>query len=168
MISMNPSAPVCPVPAEQQPLNEYQELKESWFFRWATLGLRSYLTPILILWLLSWLVAAPVAAVSFPVAKYPVQFLLSAAAGAMVVPMLTLVRLYLGWIYICNRLSQETIFYEESGWYDGQCWQKPAEVWQRDRLIVNYEIRALLRRIQLTFIVVTSLLLANAMIWVFL
>ena len=87
---MNPSVPVCPVPAEQQPLNEYQELKESWFFRWATLGLRSYLTPILILWLLSWLVAAPVAAVSFPVAKYPVQFLLSAAAGAMVVPMLTL------------------------------------------------------------------------------
>jgi hypothetical protein len=165
---MNPSAPVCPVPAEQQPLNEYQELKESCFFRWATLGLRSYLTPILILWLLSWLVAAPVAAVSFPVAKYPVQFLLSAAAGAMVVPMLTLVRLYLGWIYICNRLSQETIFYEESGWYDGQCWQKPAEVWQRDRLIVNYEIRALLRRIQLTFIVFTSLLLANAMIWVFL
>jgi len=165
---MNPSASVCPVPAEQQPLNEYQELKESWFFRWATLGLRSYLTPILVVWLLSWLVAAPVAAVSFPFAKYPVQFLLSAAAGAMVIPLLTVVRLYLGWIYVCNRLSQETIFYEESGWYDGQCWQKPAEVWQRDRLIVNHEIRAWLRRIQLTFVVVASLLLADAMIWVFL
>lgn len=165
---MNSSAPVCPVPAEQQPLNEYQELKESWFFRWATLELPDYLKPILILWVLSWLVAAPVAAVSFPPAKYPIQFLLSGAAGAMVIPALTLVRLYLGWIYVCNRLFQETIFYEESGWYDGQCWQKPAEVLQRDRLIVNYQIRTLLRRIQLTFIILSSLLVADGLIWVFL
>lgn len=165
---MNSSAPVCPVPAEQQPINEYQELKESWFFRWATLELQAYLKPILVLWLLSWLIAAPVAAVSFPPARYPVQFFLSGAAGALVIPTLALIRLYLGWIYICDRLSQETVFYEESGWYDGQSWQKPAEVLQRDRLIVTYQIRFLLRRLQLTFIVVAALILADAMIWVFL
>lgn len=165
---MNSSAPVCPVPAEQQPINEYQELKESWFFRWATLELQAYLKPILVLWLLSWLIAAPVAAVSFSPARYPVQFFLSGAAGALVIPTLALIRLYLGWIYICDRLSQETVFYEESGWYDGQSWQKPAEVLQRDRLIVTYQIRFLLRRLQLTFIVVAALILADAMIWVFL
>lgn len=165
---MNSSAPVCPVPAEQQPINEYQELKASWFFRWATLELRGYLKPIVLLWGMSWFIAAPVAAVSFPPAKYPIQFFLSGAAGAMVIPSLALLRLYLGWIYICNRLSQETVFYEESGWYDGQVWQKPEEVLQRDRLIVTYEIRSTLRRLQLTFIVIASLLLADGMIWVFL
>ncbi len=165
---MNSSAPVCPVPTEQQPINEYQELKESWFFRWATLRLAGYLKPIVFIWGFSWLLAAPVAAVSFPAAKYPVQFFLSGAAGALVLPTLALIRLYLGWIYVRNRLSQETIFYEESGWYDGQCWQKPAEVLQRDRLIVTYEIRSILRRLQLTFIAIASLLLADGMIWIFL
>jgi Conserved in the green lineage and diatoms 27 len=165
---MNSSASVCPVPTEQQPINEYQELKESWFFRWATLELQGYLKPILLLWGLSWLIAAPVAAVSFPLAKYPIQFFLSGAAGAVLFPALALLRLYLGWIYICSRLSQETVFYEESGWYDGQAWQKPLEVLQRDRLIVNYELRPLLQRLKLTFIVILSLLLANGMIWIFL
>ncbi len=165
---MNSSAPVCPVPAEQQPINEYQELQESWFFRWATLELNHYLKPIVILWLLSWVIAAPVAVVSFPPAKYPIQFFLSASAGAFLLPTLALIRLYLGWIYVRNRLSQETIFYEESGWYDGQCWQKPEEVLQRDRLIVTYQIRAPLRRLQLTFVVIASLLFANALIWIFL
>lgn len=165
---MNSSAPVCPVPAEQQPINEYQELQESWFFRWATLKFSGYLKPIVTLWLLSWVIAAPVAAVSFPPAKYPIQFFLSGSAGAMVIPTLALIRLYLGWIYVCDRLSQETIFYEESGWYDGQSWQKPEEVLQRDRLIVTYQIRAPLRRLQVTFIVIASLLFADALIWIFL
>jgi Conserved in the green lineage and diatoms 27 len=165
---MNSSAPVCPVPAEQQPINEYQELKESWFFRWAMLDLRGYLKPIVLLWGVSWLIAAPVASVSFPLVKYPVQFFLSGAAGAMIIPSLALLRLYLGWIYICSRLSQAAVFYEESGWYDGQVWQKPEEVLQRDRLIVTYEIRSSLRRLRLTFMVIASLLLANGMVWIFL
>jgi hypothetical protein len=165
---MNSSVSVCPVPAEQQPINEYQELKESWFFRWATLELRGYLKPILVLWGLSWLIAAPVAAVSFPPAKLPWQFFLSGAAGAMVIPTLALTRLYLGWIYVQNRLSQPTVFYEESGWYDGQVWQKPEEVLQRDRLIVTYQIHSLVRRLQLTFLVMAALLLAESLIWIFL
>ncbi|MFN5863064.1 MAG: CGLD27 family protein, partial [Pseudanabaena sp.] len=28
----------CPVPKEQQPLNEYIELKEAFFYRWAKLA----------------------------------------------------------------------------------------------------------------------------------
>ncbi|MBF2001006.1 MAG: CGLD27 family protein [Synechococcales cyanobacterium M58_A2018_015] len=163
---MNSSAPVCPVPAEQQPINEYQELKESWFFRWATLDLRHYLQPLLLLWGLSWLIAAPVAATSFPIAKYPAQFVLSAAAGAMVIPVLALLRLYLGWVYVSNRLSQATVFYEESGWYDGQVWVKPEEVLQRDRLIVTYQIGSVLRRLQRTFVGIALLLLLGGLVWI--
>jgi hypothetical protein len=165
---MNSSAPVCPVPVEQQPINEYQDLNESWFFRWATLKLPSYLKPVLILWSLSWLVSGPVAASSFPIAKYPMQFFLSGAVGAMIIPGLALLRLYLGWVYVRDRLSQAEVFYEESGWYDGQVWIKPEEVLQRDRLIVTYQIQSILKRLRLTFAVLAVLFLGSGLIWIFL
>ena len=165
---MKSSAPVCPVPTEQQPINEYQDLKESWFFRWATVDLRAYLTPIAVLWSVSWFVVAPVAVVSFPFAKYPLQFLLSTSAGACLVPALALLRLYLGWVYVRDRLLKETIFYEESGWYDGQTWTKPEEVLQRDRLIVTYEIQPILKRLKRTFGLFLLLVLGGSLTWSFL
>lgn len=162
---MKPSAPVCPVPAEQQPINEYQELRESWFFRWATLDLRGYVQPIVVLWAMSWLVAGPVAVVSFPLAKHPMQFFLFGAAGAALLPILALLRLYLGWVYVRDRLSQAQVFYEESGWYDGQVWVKPDEVLQRDRLIVTYQIQSILDRLRWTFGVIALLFLGGGVVW---
>ncbi|MEB3357153.1 MAG: CGLD27 family protein [Synechococcales bacterium] len=162
---MNSPASVCPVPAEQQPINEYQDLKESWFFRWASLDLPDYLKPMLVLWGLSWVVVGPVAAVSFPVSRFPLQFALSGAAGACIIPILALVRLYLGWVYIGDRLGRETIFYEESGWYDGQTWTKPPEVLQRDRLIVAYQIKPMLVRLRRTLGIIGLGLLLEAIAW---
>jgi Conserved in the green lineage and diatoms 27 len=164
---MKSSAPICPVPPEQQPINEFQELRESWFFRWVTLDLHSYLKPILILWLLSWLLVGPVVSISFPFAKYPARFLLSGAAGSSILPILALLRLWLGWNYVRDRLLKPEIFYEESGWYDGQTWKKPEEVLNRDRLIVVYQIQPLLKRLQRTFGVMTLLLFAGSLAWNF-
>ncbi|GAB4383927.1 MAG: CGLD27 family protein [Elainellaceae cyanobacterium] len=165
---MPSSAPVCPVPTEQQPINEYQELRESWFFRWATLDLWGYLKPIGLLWSISWLVAGPVSAVSFSPAKFPGQFILFGAAGATVLPLLALVHLYLGWIYVRDRLAKPKVAYEESGWYDGQVWTKPDEVLQRDRLIVTYQIQSILKRLQLTFVAIGLLFLVGGITWQFL
>ncbi len=149
---------VCPVPSEQLPINEYGELKDSWFFRWATLSHLPYHRPTLLLWLLSWSVAGPVAAVSFAPDRQPLPFVLSAAAGAAVVPVLTLIQLYSGWIYVYNRLDSDAIPYEESGWYDGQVWRKPDEVLQRDRLIVAYELKPLLKKLRRTLLLIGLLL----------
>ncbi len=165
---MPSSAPVCPVPTEQQPINEYQELKESWFFSWATLDSQGFIKPIAILWTLSWLVAGPVAATSFHIAKHPAQFLIFGSAGAMVIPLLALLRLYLGWVYVCDRLSKATIFYEESGWYDGQEWTKPEEVLQRDNLIVSYQLKSVLQRLKMTFGVILALFILGGVLWMFL
>lgn len=162
---MPSSAPVCPVPTEQQPINEYQQLTESWFFRWATLERWAYLKPIGVLWSLSWLVSGPVAATSFSPAKHPVQFFLFGAAGSMVVPLLALLQLYLGWVYVRDRLAQPVVPYEESGWYDGQVWTKPEEVLQRDRLIVTYQIQSILQRLKWTFGTIVLLFLAGAVGW---
>jgi hypothetical protein len=161
---MKSSTPVCPVPAEQLPINEYQDLRNSWYFRWATLDLMAYLKPIVILWVMSWGVVGPVASVSFPVTKHSLQFILSGAAGSCLFPLLAILRLYLGWNYVKSRLLQDTIFYEESGWYDGQTWTKPDEVSQRDRLIVSYQIQPILSRLHLTLIILGGFLLSSGLL----
>jgi hypothetical protein len=162
---MMDSTSVCPVPAEQQPLNEYQDLRGSWFYGWAARSWLNYLKPFFVLWLLSWAVVGPVAAVSFPLARSPVHFVLSASAGAFLLPTFALTRLYLGWLYVRDRLYKDMVSYEESGWYDGQTWMKPPEVVQRDRLIVSYEIKPILKRLQQTFGVMMLFLLGEMIVW---
>jgi hypothetical protein len=144
------SSPPCPVPEEQRPINEYRSLVDSWFFGWATVGSIAYLRPIVLLWLASWVITAPVSAASFTPAKHPVQFFLVAAVAAGLLPILAMLRLYLGWSYIHHRLLNATVAYEESGWYDGQLWQKPPEIQSQDRLIAVYEVQPILRRLQIT------------------
>ncbi|AFZ25162.1 Protein of unknown function (DUF1230) [Cylindrospermum stagnale PCC 7417] len=159
------SVPNCPVPTEQQPLNEYEELKTSWLFRDSTLNWGEYIRKILWIWGLSWLLAGPVAAASFPPHKYISHFILCAAAGASVGVVLALVRLYLGWFYVRGRLYSSTVFYEESGWYDGQTWTKPESVLTRDRLIVTYSIKPILQRLQITFAGLAGIFLIGTIIW---
>ena len=165
---MESSVSVCPVPSEQQPLNEYEELKASGFFRTCTLDLREYITQLAWIWGGAWLVAGPVAAASFAPYKYTAQFILCGAAGASVGVILAVVRLYLGWSYVCARLMSPTIFYEESGWYDGQTWAKPMAVLTRDRLIVTYQVQPIVQRLQRTFGGLALLLLAGSLVWNFL
>ncbi|MBD2603027.1 CGLD27 family protein [Scytonema hofmannii FACHB-248] len=162
---INSSVSNCPVPAEQQPLNEYEELKISWLFRDCTLSWRDYIIKMVWIWGLSWVVAAPVAAASFTPNKYIAQFLLCGSGGASVGVILGLTRLYLGWSYVRDRLFSPVIFYEESGWYDGQTWTKPESVLMRDRLIVSYEIKPIIRRLQITSLCLAGLLVAGTIIW---
>lgn len=164
---MESSVSICPVPIEQQPINEYQELKESWLFRWGTLALRDYIIKLVWVWGWSWLVAGPVAAASFSPNKHLVQFMLCGGAGASVFLILMLLRLYLGWSYVRDRLLRETIFYEESGWYDGQTWTKPPEILTRDRLIVSYQVQPILLRLKRTFGILALFFVGGSLIWIF-
>jgi hypothetical protein len=159
------SAVTCPVPTEQQPLNEYQELQESGFFRWPTLTLPRYIRKLAWVWGWGWGVAGPVAAASFSPTKHPIQFFLVGAAGAGLFLLLTLLRLYLGWSYIHSRLANSTVLYEESGWYDGQSWEKPLEILTRDRLVVTYQVTPVLKRLQQTFISLAIVLGMGSLIW---
>jgi len=155
----------CPVPIEQQPLHEYEGLRFSWFGCWAALPWPKYLSIMVWVWGASWLVTGPIAAASFEPRRLPLQFFLSGAAGSSVVLLLILLRLYYGWIYVGNRLSQATVAYEESGWYDGQSWTKPEAILGRDRLIVTYQLRPVLRRLQFTLGCLSALLLGGGILW---
>lgn len=155
-----------PVPSEQQPLNEYLALKESFFFRWATLEVWPYVRGFLWVWLAWWLVTGPIAASSFPPHRSWFLFLAWASLGATLGTLLPWLQLFLGWSYVGDRLDCEQVLYEESGWYDGQTWQKPADQLLKERLIVTYEIRPLLLRLKFTAMTILLILIMLAIaIW---
>nr|XP_027079565.1 protein CONSERVED IN THE GREEN LINEAGE AND DIATOMS 27, chloroplastic-like [Coffea arabica] len=65
---------------------------------------------------------------------------------------LLVVRMYLGWAYVGNRLLSATVEYEETGWYDGQMWVKTAEVLARDRLLGSFSVKPVLSRLKNTLV----------------
>ncbi len=65
---------------------------------------------------------------------------MSAALGALLVVAVAVLRIYLGWAYVGDRLLSAAVEYEETGWYDGQIFVKPPEVLARDRLLGSYEV----------------------------
>ena len=82
--------------------------------------------------------------------------------SALVLPLLLLVRQWLGWTYVHRRLMRERITYEESGWYDGQEWEKPLEWREKDLLIAQHQVRPVLGRLLRAISVLAALLLWGA------
>ncbi len=159
------SVEFCPVPQEQQPIYEYQQMQDSWFSRWATLDDLNYGKKLA--WVGFWglLLAAPIAAASFHPFHHPTRLIISSIWGSCFLLTLVLIRLYIGWAYIRDRLNNDKIFYEESGWYDGQVWHKPTNMINRDRLIVVYEIAPILQRLQRTFWLIGGLIAISGVAW---
>jgi hypothetical protein len=155
----------CPVPLEQQPVNEYEVLKESWLCCWATLDSLSYTLKLFWVLVIGWLIVSPIAAASFSPLKKPVFFTLSSGLGAMLLVALVLSRILLGWYYIRDRLQAQKVIYEESGWYDGQIWEKPPEVLTRDRLIVTYQVDPILQRLKQTAFLLAGFISLDSLLW---
>jgi hypothetical protein len=82
--------------------------------------------------------------------------------AALVVPLLMLVRQWLGWTNLQKRLMATAIEYEESGWYDGQVWEKPVAWRQQDLLVATHEVRPVLLRLQQAMAITAALLLAGS------
>lgn len=158
----------CPVPPEQLPINQYQDMDESWFYRLGKCTRWSYYKPLFVLWCVSWVVAGPVAASSYAPAKALIPFVIWATIGALVGPLLVLLQIYVGWSHVGQRLRLQELPYEESGWYDGQVWVKPEEVLNRDRLILTYEVQPVLHRVRNTVGILLALGAGLVTIWQFL
>lgn len=145
------SRKICPVPFDQQPLNEFYLLKQSCFFSFFGFDLSKYIYSLLIICLVAIILYTPLilANINFTWNIFLFYELFCIICSLSIV----LIRLYLGWAYIVSRLFSSSIFYEESGWYDGQIWIKTPEMLTKDRLIGTYYVVPLLRRIKLTFII---------------
>lgn len=137
----------CPIPREQQPINEYQTLKNSFFFCWPCKHIKIYLLYLFITFLFGLFF---VFVFNFNIPFFVFDLLLNGLIAGNLLLLLDLIRNYVGWHYIGKRLLSATIFYEESGWYDGQLWVKSNEMLIQDRFIGMYEIKPILNRLKYT------------------
>nr|YP_009504713.1 hypothetical protein [Cyanophora biloba]AWW13832.1 hypothetical protein [Cyanophora biloba] len=140
----------CPIPTEQQPLNEYQTLNNSFLFYWPSQKLEIYIFYLSIIYLFGFLLSLTITINNGFYLSRPFDTILNAIIGGNFILILDLCRLYLGWFYICQRLLSATVSYEESGWYDGQVWVKTSEVLIKDRLVGIYQVRPILDRLKQT------------------
>jgi hypothetical protein len=114
------------VPSDQRPVNELKALREDWLYSWAQLPPSALLSRVGGLGAgVFALLGAPISNGTFDPARQPAEFALAAGAGTLAVVAVALVRIYLAWSYVGNRLLSATVEYEETGWYDGQLFVKP-------------------------------------------
>ncbi|WP_320676914.1 CGLD27 family protein [Prochlorococcus sp. MIT 1300] len=156
----------CPVPKDQIPLEEYLQLKRSWFFSWPTEAKKQLNQNLIISWLLILPLSFIVSNGSYNLKGDINSLILTSISYSFLLPILLLLRQLLGWRHLYNRLREETISYEESGWYDGQIWEKPQSWIEKDSMIAEYEIKPILDKLKysMTYFIlslITSIFFTN-------
>ena len=152
----------CPVPPEQRPLEEFQQLTESWFFRWPTSSGSELTRALAVSWVLVLPVCVLIASGDWTLRHEPIRLVLAGSVAGLVLPLLLLVWQWLGWTYVMKRLLSESVEYEESGWYDGQTWEKPLSWREKDLLIARHEVRPILGRLSWAMAMSAGLMLCGA------
>ncbi|PSS30707.1 Ycf36 family protein [Actinidia chinensis var. chinensis] len=156
------------VPFEQRPVNEYSSLKDGGLYSWGELNPGSFFIRLGGLWLATFTaLGVPIAAASFNPSKEPLRFVLAAGTGTLFLVSLIVLRIYLGWSYVGDRLLSAVIPYEESGWYDGQMWVKPPEILARDRLLGSYKVKPVIKLLKQTLVGTGALLVTAVFLFIF-
>ncbi len=149
----------CPVPKEQQPTNEFLELSNSLVFSWPKSN-KTLCLVLISIWILTFLLFLFISSGSVYFEKNFLKYLLISFFSSLSIPILIIVRLYLGWNHIFKRLTSEKVEYEESGWYDGQTWIKPIALKEKENLIAMLEVKPILTNlIQIASIIFSILLI---------
>jgi hypothetical protein len=143
----------CPVPKYQRPLTEYNDLKNSFTFSWTKEESYSFGKTLTIFLVVLIFFTSLIVTTNHNWEKDEVTSLVQISSSALGIFTLWILRLYLGWKYIYNRLMNATVTYEESGWYDGQTWIKTNEVLIQDRLVGTYEVLPIIDRLRLVILI---------------
>tara|TARA_Y100001970_G_C14212951_1_gene847976 strand:+ start:985 stop:1479 length:495 start_codon:yes stop_codon:yes gene_type:complete len=148
----------CPVPKEQQPTNEFLELSNSMVFSWPKSNKRLAIV-LFSIWILTFLIFIFISSGSVYFEKSYIKYVLISFFSSLTIPLLVILRLYLGWNHIYKRLTSEKVEYEESGWYDGQTWIKPIALKEKESLIATLEVKPILKNLVQIAAIILSLLL---------
>uniref|UniRef100_A0A6U1LWA6 DUF1230 domain-containing protein n=1 Tax=Fibrocapsa japonica TaxID=94617 RepID=A0A6U1LWA6_9STRA len=137
------------VPLDQQPFNELTNLKKAPFFGWAQKDLKFLLGRLGMVYALFFITLSyPISYATYPYGDQLLERLAAANLGNIIVVAVLVLRLYVGWAYIYDKLGSEVVEYEETGWYDGAQWVKPANVKTRDQFIATYEVKPVVERME--------------------
>jgi len=154
----------CPVPKEQQPTNEFIELSKSKIFSWP----KTKKTLIIILikfWVGAFFLFVIISSGSVYFKTSLLRYILLSFFSSLSIPLLISIRLYLGWNHIFKRLISEKVEYEESGWYDGQVWEKPLVLKEQESLIASIEVNPILKNLIQIFSIISVLALSGILIF---
>ena len=149
---------ICPVPLNQRPLNEFNSIRNSWIISWPFLERIIFYRKLTFSWLIITPVCLTISYGSDYLKNNLFELISISLTASLAFPILLLIRQWLSWVYIYKRLNSENIEYEESGWYDGQTWEKPIDWRAKDLLIAQYQIKPVLNHLEVIIVLLTSVI----------
>ena len=157
----------CPVPREQQPTNEFIELSKSTIYSWPK-AKKSLILALIKFWMGSFLLFLVISSGSIYFKTSLLKYIILSFFSSLSIPLLISIRLYLGWKHIFKRLTSEKVEYEESGWYDGQVWEKPLVLREKEILIASIEVKPILKNLIQIFSIISVLALSGILLFQYL
>ena len=154
----------CPVPIEQQPTNEFIELSKSKIFSWPKTK-KSLILILIKFWVGAFVLFLVISSGSVYFKTSLLKYILLSFFSSLSIPLLISIRLYLGWNHIFKRLTSEKVEYEESGWYDGQVWEKPLVLKEKESLIASIEVKPILKNLIQILSIILILALSGILIF---
>ena len=152
---------ICPVPPNQRPLNEFNSIRNSWIISWPFLERNIFYRKLIFSWLLITPVSLTISYGSDYLKNNIFELTLVSFTSSLLFPILLLIRQWLSWVYIYKRLNSENIEYEESGWYDGQTWEKPISWRAKDLLIAQHQIKPILNHLKVIILLLISIIISS-------
>ena len=152
---------ICPVPQNQRPLNEFNSIRNSWIISWPFLERIIFYRKLTFSWLMITPVCLTISYGSDYLKNNIFELVFISFTASLAFPILLLIRQWLSWLYIYKRLNSENIEYEESGWYDGQTWEKPINWRERDLLIAQHQIKPVLNHLEVIIILLISIIISS-------
>ena len=154
----------CPVPKEQQPTNEFIELSKSIIFSWPKTK-KSLVLVLIKFWVGAFALFLVISSGSVYFKTSLLKYILLSFFSSLSIPLLIILRLYLGWKHVFKRLTSERVEYEESGWYDGQVWVKPLVLKEKESLIATIEVKPILDNLIQIFSIILVLALSGILLF---
>ena len=154
----------CPVPREQQPTNEFIELSKSKIFSWPKTK-KSLILILIKFWVGAFVLFLVISSGSVYFKTSLTKYILLSFFSSLSIPLLISIRLYLGWNHIFKRLTSEKVEYEESGWYDGQVWEIPLVLKEKESLIASIEVKPILKNLIQIFSIISVIALTGILIF---
>ena len=158
---------ICPVPPNQRPLNEFNSIRNSWIISWPFLERSIFYRKLLLSWFFITPISFTISYGSDYLKSNIIELSIVSFTASLILPILLLTRQWLSWIYIYKRLNSETIEYEESGWYDGQIWEKPIDWRAKDLLIAQHQIKPILNHLVMIIMLLLAII-SSSMLFIFL
>ena len=152
---------ICPVPLNQRPLNEFNSIRNSWIISWPFLDRNVFYRKLIFSWLLITPVSLTICYGSDYLKNNTFELIFLSVTASIAFPILILIRQWLSWVYIYKRLNSEKIEYEESGWYDGQTWEKPISWRAKDLLISQHQIKPILNHLKVIILLLISIIISS-------